>query len=94
MKKENGIINLGAMSILFVSTLMISLGVLVYTNTTNTVTGSLQNNVRNNTTYFSNNTNYTFDNYTFNDESDDELDYDLDDYSNYSDYSFGNFTEE
>ena len=90
MKKENGIINLGAMSIIFVSTLMISLGIVVYNSKTSAipVTNTMQNKYNYN---YTNSTNSTFDNET---SFDDNFDYDLGDYSNYTNYSFGNFTEE
>lgn len=90
MKKENGIINLGAISILFVSTLMISLGIVVYNSKTSAipVTNTMQNKYNYN---YTNSTNSTFDNET---SFDDNFDYDLGDYSNYTNYSFGNFTEE
>lgn len=90
MKKENGIINLGAIAVLFVSTLMVSLGIAVYNSKTSAIQRA--NTVQNNYSYnYTNSANLTFDNET---SFDDNFDYDLDDYSNYTNYSFGNYTEE
>lgn len=90
MKKENGIVNLGALAVLLVSTLMVSLGIVVYNSKTSAIQRS--NTVQNNYNYnYNNSANLTFDNET---SFDDNFDYDLDDYSNYTNYSFGNFTEE
>lgn len=90
MKKENGIVNLGALAVLLVSTLMVSLGIVVYNSKTSAIQRS--NTVQNDYSYnYTNSANLTFDNET---SFDDNFDYDLDDYSNYTNYSFGNFTEE
>lgn len=90
MKKENGIVNLGALAVLLVSTLMVSLGIVVYNSKASAIQRS--NTVQNNYSYnYTNSANLTFDNET---SFDDNFDYDLDDYSNYTNYSFGNFTEE
>lgn len=93
MKKENGIINLGAISILLVSTLMVSLGIIVYNTKTssNKILNAAQN-AKNQTNYYTNSTNSMFDDAE--NTYDENSDFDLDDYSNFSDYSFGNFTEE
>ena len=91
MKREDGIINLGAISILLVSTIMMSVGVFVYNSKTSAIQRS--NTVQNKYSYnYTNSTNSIFDD----DETsfDDNSDYDLGDYSNYTNYSFGNFTEE
>ena len=92
MKKENGIINLGAISILMVSTLMFSLGIIVYNTKTSSGILNSAKNAKNQTNYYTNSTNSMFDDAE--NTYDENSDFDLDDYSNFSDYSFGNYTEE
>lgn len=88
MKKENGIINLGAISLLLISTLMISLGIATYY----TSSSQIKNAAKNQTNYYTNSTNSMLDDAE--NTYDENSDFDLDDYSNFSDYSFGNYTEE
>ena len=78
MKKENGIINLGAISLLLISTLMISLGIATYYTSSSQIKNAAKN-AKNQTNYYTNSTNSMLD---------DNSDFDLDD------YSFGNYTEE
>lgn len=82
MKKENGIINLGAISLLLISTLMISLGIATYY----TSSSQIKNAAKNQTNYYTNSTNSMLDDAE--NTYDENSDFDLDD------YSFGNYTEE
>lgn len=91
MKKENGIINLGAISLLLISTLMISLGIATYYTSSSQIKNAAKN-AKNQTNYYTNSTNSMLDDAE--NTYDENSDFDLDNYSNFSDYSFGNYTEE
>ena len=91
MKKENGIINLGAISLLLISTLMISLGIATHYTSSSQIKNAAKN-AKNQTNYYTNSTNSMLDDAE--NTYDENSDFDLDDYSNFSDYSFGNYTEE